>query len=94
MLAVVQAVQQFCHYVLFRKTTIIAIVNSFQYVLTQWVIGGNINRWIVVLQEFNLDFVLAKSKKSLVFAELILELRVESGDVVPKVMQLELVKCN
>jgi hypothetical protein len=39
---------------------------------------------MVVLQEFDLDFVSAKSKKSLVFAELISELAVESGDVVPE----------
>jgi hypothetical protein len=31
-----------------------------------------------------LDFVFAKSKKLLVFAELILELLVESGDVTPE----------
>jgi hypothetical protein len=37
---------------------------------------------MVILQEFDLDFILAKSKKSLVFAELISELSVESGDVV------------
>jgi hypothetical protein len=50
--------------------------------LTQWVIGGKISIWIVILQEFDLDFISAKSKKSLVFAELISELPVESGDVV------------
>jgi hypothetical protein len=33
-LAVVHAIQQFCHYILFHKTTIIAIVNPFQYMLT------------------------------------------------------------
>ena len=48
-LAAVHVVQQFCHYVMFRKTTIISIVNLFQYVLTRWVIGGNISRWIVFL---------------------------------------------
>jgi hypothetical protein len=48
------------------------------------VIGRKISRWIVILQEFDLDFVSAKSKKSLVFAELISELPVESGDVVPE----------
>jgi hypothetical protein len=83
-LAVVQAVQQFCHYVLFRKTTVIAVVNPFQYMLTRRVIGEKISRWIVVLQEFYLDFVSGKSKKSLVFAKLISELLVESGDVVPE----------
>ena len=34
-------------------------------------IGGKYNKWIVILQEFNLEFVLAKSKKSLIFVELI-----------------------
>jgi hypothetical protein len=83
-LVAVHDVQRFYHYVIFCKTTIIAVVNLFQYMLTQWVIGGNISRWIVVLQEFDLDFFSAKSKKSLVFTELISELSVESGDVVLK----------
>jgi hypothetical protein len=83
-LEVVHVVQWFCHYILLRKTTVIVIVNPFQYVLMRWVIGGNISRWIVILQEFDLDFVSVKSKKSLVFAELILELPVESGDIIPE----------
>ena len=37
-------------------------------------IGGKYNKWIVILQEFDLEFVSAKSKKSLVFAELMLDL--------------------
>ena len=36
-------------------------------------IGGKYNRWIVILQEFDLEFMSAKSKKSLVFAEFIYE---------------------
>jgi hypothetical protein len=83
-LATVHAVQQFCHYVLFHKTTVIAVVNPFQYMLTRQVIGEKISRWIVVLQEFDLDFVSAKSKKSMVFTELISELLVESGYFVPE----------
>jgi hypothetical protein len=39
---------------------------------------------MVILQEFDLDFISAKSKKTLVFAELISELPIESGDVVPE----------
>jgi hypothetical protein len=69
---------------MFRKTTAIAIVNPFQYMLTRRVIGRKISRWIVVLKEFDLDFISAKSKKSLVFVELISELPVELGDVVPE----------
>ena len=34
-------------------------------------IGGKYNKWIFILQEFDLEFVSAKSKKSLIFAELI-----------------------
>jgi hypothetical protein len=44
---------------------------------------------MVILQDFDLDFVSAKSKKSLVFAELILELPVESGDVVPEELSIQ-----
>jgi hypothetical protein len=45
---------------------------------------GKSARWIVILQEFDLDFVSEKSKKSLVFVELILELSVESGNNFPE----------
>jgi hypothetical protein len=34
-LAAVHDVQRFCHYVLFRNTTVIAVMNPFQYMLTQ-----------------------------------------------------------
>jgi hypothetical protein len=83
-LATVHAVQRFRHYVLFHKTIVIAVVNPFQYMLTQRVIGEKISRWIVILQKFDLDFISAKSKKSLVFIELISKLPVESGNVVPE----------
>ena len=35
-------------------------------------IGGEYNKWIVILQEFDLEFVSTKSKKSLIFYEFIL----------------------
>lgn len=40
-------------------------------------IGGKYNRWIVILQEFDLESMSDKSKKSLVFAKLISELPCE-----------------
>jgi hypothetical protein len=46
-------------------------VNPFKYILTKHIIGGKYNKWIVILQEFDLDFSSVKSKKSLVFVELI-----------------------
>ena len=48
-LVVFHAVQQFRHYILLCKTTVIAVVNHFQYVLTRWVIDRKISRWIVIL---------------------------------------------
>jgi hypothetical protein len=50
---------------------VVVDVNPFQYVLTRCIIGGKYNKWIVILQDFDLDFASTKSKKSLVFAELI-----------------------
>ena len=52
-------------------------VNPFQYVLSRRIVGGKFNKWIVILEEFDLDFQSAKSKKSLVFVELIAEFPVE-----------------
>jgi hypothetical protein len=83
-LAAFHAVQQFRHYILFCKTTIIVVMNPFQYMFTRRVIGGKISRWIIILQVFDLDFVSAKSKKSLVFTELISKLPIESGNIVPE----------
>ena len=57
-------------------------VNPFQYVLSRHVVGGKFNKWIVILQEFDLVFQSAKSKKSLVFAELIAEFPTEEDVVV------------
>ena len=70
-LAAVHAVQMLRHYILLRTTTVVADVNPFQYVLSRWIVGGKFNKWIVILQEFDLYFQSAKSKMSLVFAELI-----------------------
>jgi hypothetical protein len=66
-LVVVQVVQRFCHYILLRKTTIISDCNPMQHILTRQVLGGKYSKWIFILQEFDLEFEKAKSKKSLVF---------------------------
>ena len=54
-----------------------ADVNPFQYVLSRWIVGGKFNKWIVILQEFDLYLQSTKTKKSLVFVELIAEFPVE-----------------
>ena len=70
-LATVHAVQWLRHYILLLQTLVVSHVNPFQFVLTQKMIGGKCNKWIVILPEFDLEFVSAKSKKSLIFAKLI-----------------------
>jgi hypothetical protein len=65
-LVVVRAVQRLRYYLLLCKTTVVAHVNPFQYVLTRRIIGGNIIHGL-----FDLDFASTKSNKSLVFTELI-----------------------
>jgi hypothetical protein len=70
-LAAIHAVQRLRHYILLCNTTVVTDVNPFQYILTRRIIGGKCNKWIVILQEFDLDFAFAKSKKSLFFVELI-----------------------
>lgn len=79
-LAAVHAIQRLCHYLIVRKTTIIAILNLFQYILTRRLEGGKYSKWIVILQEFELEFISAKANKSLVFAELISELPRDDED--------------
>jgi hypothetical protein len=70
-LAVVHAVQHLHNYIFLCKTIVVADVNLFQYILTKCIIGRKYNKWIVILQEFYLNFASAKSNKSLVFEELI-----------------------
>ena len=69
-LATVHAVQRLRHYILLRQTLVVAHVNPFQFILTRRMIGGKYNKWIVILQEFDLEFVSAKSKKSLILQSL------------------------
>jgi hypothetical protein len=42
-----------------------------KHILTRQFLGGKYSKWIVIFQEFDLEFDRTKSKKSLVFAELI-----------------------
>jgi hypothetical protein len=70
-LATVEAIQCFRHYILLRKTTVISYCNPMQHILTRQLLGGKYSKWIVILQEFDLEFEYAKFKKSLVFAELV-----------------------
>ena len=63
-LASIHAIQRLQHYILLWKTNVVVNVNPFQYVLTRCIIGGKYNKWIFILQEFDLDFTSTKSKKN------------------------------
>ena len=73
-MATVIVVKKFCHYILLRTTMVFADQNPMYYILTRQMLGEEYSRWIVILQEFDLDFAKATSKKSLVFAELMCEI--------------------
>ena len=68
-LAKVIVVQKFRHYILLRMTTVYVDSNPMYYILNRQVLGGKYSRWIVILQEFELEFVKSSSKKSLIFGE-------------------------
>jgi len=86
-LAAVQAVQQFCHYILLHKTTVISDCHPMIYILTKQLLGGKYSKWIVILQKFDLEFEKSNSKKSLVFAELMCDfLRADTETVVDELI--------
>ena len=60
-LATVIAVQKFRHYIFLRTTTVLADQNPMYYILTRQVLRGKYSRWIVILQEFDLEFSKATS---------------------------------
>ena len=51
--------------------TVISDCNPMTYILPRKLLGGKYCEWIVILQELDLEFIAAKSKKSLVFTDLI-----------------------
>jgi hypothetical protein len=73
-LAVVLVVQKLHHYILLRTTNVIADSNPMQYLLSHQQVNGKFARWIVILQEYDLEFSTPKSKKALVLTELVMTL--------------------
>jgi hypothetical protein len=67
-----------------RTTMIIADSNPMYHILTHKFLGDKYSKWIVILQEFDLEFDKSKAKKSLVFAELIYDLPHADEDTVHK----------
>jgi hypothetical protein len=70
-LVVILVVQKLRHYILLRMTKVVADSNPMQYFLSCWQINGKFARWIIILQEYDLEFSTPNIKKSLILAELV-----------------------
>jgi hypothetical protein len=42
-----------------------------QYLLSRWQVNDKFSQWIIILQEYDLEFSTPKSKKALVLAEIV-----------------------
>lgn len=82
-LVVVLSSQRLHHYILMHKTKVVANSNPMQYILGQQLITGKFAWWIIILQEFNLDFSSPKTKKGLALVEFITSF--PTGNVEPPI---------
>jgi len=78
------AIQIFCHYILLRTTIVITNSNPMYHILTCKVLGGKYSKRIIILQEFDIEFVKSKAKKDLVFGELIWDFPHANEDIEPR----------
>ena len=77
-------VQKFHHHILLCTIIVFTNQNPMYYILTHQVLGGKYSHWIAILQEFNLEFAKATSKKCLVFVELMCDLPCAMMETDPK----------
>jgi hypothetical protein len=62
-LAAIIVVERFHHYILLRTTMVIADSNPMYHILTRQVLGGKYSKWIIILQEFDLEFFKVQRQK-------------------------------
>jgi hypothetical protein len=77
------AIKKFHHYILLHTNTVITDSNPMYHISTHQVLGGKYSKWIIILQEFDLEFAKSKAKKSLVFANLICDIPYTDEDIEP-----------
>jgi hypothetical protein len=70
-LAFVLTVQKLRHYILLHTTKVITDSNPMQYILSRRQFNDKFSRWIIILQEYDLEFSKPKSKKALILTELV-----------------------
>ena len=79
-LDVVFSVQKLHHYILMHSTKVVTNSNPMAFLLSRHILSGKYTRWVVILQEFNLEFVTPKINKGLALAKLISELPTGTQD--------------
>ena len=83
-LAVIFSVQKMCHYIVANHTQVVADSNPMWYLLSLHLLQGYMSKWVIILQEFNWEFVSPKITKELVLAALMTELPPFSTPPPPK----------
>ena len=73
-LAVVFSAQKLRHYIIANHTHVVVDSNPMRYLLSCCLVQGRAAKWVVVLQEFDLEFVSPKSTKALALATLMTDL--------------------
>jgi hypothetical protein len=63
-LVVVYVIQRLCNYTFLWKSIVVSDSNPMKHILSHHIIGGKYSKWILILKEFELDFVSSKSNKS------------------------------
>lgn len=73
-LGIMYVTQIFRYYISLCKTTVVSYCNPMTYILSRQLLGGKYSKWIVILQDFDLEVVKSKSKKYLAFMKWICDL--------------------
>lgn len=73
-LVVMFSVQKLRHYIVMHSTKVMTNSNPMAFLLSRQIINWKYTHWIVILQEFDLEFFTPKSKKGLALTELISKL--------------------
>ena len=73
-LAIVFSTQKLHNYILFNHTRVVDDSNPMRYLLRYCLLQGCTAEWVVILQEFDLEFVAPKGTKALALAPLMIDL--------------------
>ena len=73
-LVVVFLSQKLHHYIIANHTRVVVHSNPMRYLLSRLLLQGHAAKWVVFLQEFDLEFISPKCTKELTLAALMIDL--------------------